>query len=123
RVDLARADVEARVVAVRLQQVPADGRRQHAQVRDLDAGGVQAGDHRALQHPRGGGRLAAGDDPRAALQRRPQRGGEPHRDLRGQIDVDEARDAVLVEEARGGPRLPDQALVDVRAGLDLLVRV
>src|SRR4029077_10790518 len=32
-------------------------------------------------------------------------------------------DAVLAEEVRGGARLPDQALVDLRAGLDLLVGV
>ena len=119
----ADADVEAGVVRLRLHEVPGDGRRADAQVGDVDAGRREAGDHRPLDHPAGCGALAAGDDARAALQRRAERGGEPHRDLRRQVDVHHPRDAVLAEEARRAARLPDQALVQLRAGLDLLVRI
>src|SRR5207248_6305245 len=68
-------------------------------------------------------RLAARDDARAALQRRAERDRKPDGGLRGDVDVDEAGDAVLAEEARRSARLPDQALEDLRARLDLLVRV
>ena len=40
-----------------------------------------------------------------------------------QVDVDEAGDAVLAEQPRRRARLPDQVLVHLRAGLDLLVGV
>src|SRR5213079_58896 len=36
RVDLARPDVEAGVVALRLEHVPRDRRRQYAEIRDLE---------------------------------------------------------------------------------------
>jgi hypothetical protein len=62
-----------------------------------------------VRHARGASRL--------------ERGREPDRGVGGQVDVDQAGDAVLAEQRRGRPRLPDQALVDVRTGLDLLVRV
>src|SRR5207248_6936377 len=122
-VDRARADVEAELVAVRLQEVAADGGREDAQGGHVDPGRIEARDDRPLDHAAGRGRLAARDAAGAALQRRPERGGEPDRRLDGEVDVDEARDAVLAEEPRRGARLPDQALVDLRARLDLLVRV
>src|SRR5439155_21583441 len=40
-----------------------------------------------------------------------------------QVDVDQALHAVAAEHARATARLPDQARVDLRAGLDFLVRV
>ena len=123
RIGRRRADVERGVVALRLQQVLADRRRQRAQVGDVHAGRVEAGDERALDHPVGGRALAARDDARAALQRGAERGAEAQRDLGREVDVDEADDAVLREDARRAARLPDQALVDLRAVLDLLVRV
>src|SRR5881392_2327036 len=67
-IGVADADVEARVVAVGLQQVPADRRREHAQVGDVDSSRVEAGDHRALDQPAGGGRLTARDYARTPLQ-------------------------------------------------------
>ena len=108
---------------LRLEDVPADGGRRDAEVGDVDTRGVQPGDHRPLDHPAPGRRVAAGDDPGAAFQRRPERRREPGGGLGRQVDVDEAGDAVLAEQARGRARLPDQVLVDLRAGLDLLVRV
>src|SRR5439155_3410010 len=67
--------------------------------------------------------LARGDDARAALERRAERGRESHGDVGRQIDVDEPGDALLAEDAGRAARLPDEALEQVRAGLDLLVRV
>ncbi len=122
-VDRGEADVEAGRVVVRLQQVPPDRARKHAEVGDADARRVEPGDHRALDHPARGGRLAAGHDPRAPGKRRSQRDRELRHDLGRQVDVDEARDAVALEEPRRDTGLPDQVLVDLRAALDLLVRV
>ena len=59
----------------------------------------------------------------AAPERRAERGGEPHRGLGREVDVDEPRRAVAAERRARRPRLPDDALVDLRAGLDLLERV
>src|SRR4051794_34691243 len=84
---------------------------------------MQPRDDRSLDHLVGRCALAARDDARATGQRRPERRAEAHRHLRRQVDVDEAEHAVLAKEARRRPRLPDQALVDLRAVLDLLVRV
>ena len=67
--------------------------------------------------------VAARDDAVAAAERRAERGGEAHGGLGSQVDVDEAGRAVAAERRARGPRLPDDALVDLRAGLDLLERV
>src|SRR4051794_8619540 len=123
RIKLTRPDMEAGVVPLGLQQMARDCRRKHAQVGDLEPGRREARDHRPLDHATRGRRLAARDDARVALQRRAERGRDAYRDLWSQVDVDEAGDAVATEEARRGARLPDQALVDLRPGLDLLVRV
>ena len=117
------ADVEAGVEALRLQQVPVDGGRKHAEVGDVDAGRVEAGDHRPLDHPAAGWSLAAADDAVAALERRAERRSKPHRDLGRDVDVDQTGEAISAPEARGGTRLPDDALRHLCAGLDLLVRV
>ena len=77
-----RADVERRVVALRLQEMLPDRRRQRAEVGDRHARRVEAGDQGALDHAIGGRALPARDDARAALQRRPERRTQPHRDLR-----------------------------------------
>ena len=120
---LARADVETRLEALALQEVTRHRCGQHAQVGDLDARRGQPGDHRALDHPAGGRRLAARGDARAALERGAERGGDAHRDLGSEVDVDEARDSVAAEQMRRRTRLPDDALVDVRPGFDVLVRI
>ena len=117
------ADVEAGVEALRLQQVPVDGGRKHAEVGDVDAGRVEAGDHRPLDHPAAGRSLAAADDAVAALERRAERRSKPHRDLGRDVDVDQTGEAISAPEARGGTRLPDDALRHLCARLDLLVRV
>ena len=100
-----------------------DRRGQDAQVGDAHPGRREPRDHGALDHPAGRRRLPAGDDPRAALERRAERRGQAHGRLRRQVDVDEPGDAVLDEQPRRRARLPDQALVDLRAGLDLLVGI
>ena len=120
---MARADVDGGGEALRLQDVPADGRRRNAQVGHVDARGVQSRDHRPLDHPAAGRGVAARDDACAALQSGTERGREARGRLGREVDVDEAGDAVLAEQPRGRARLPDQVLVDLRAGLDLLVRV
>ena len=74
-----------------------------------------------IRHEADASRLATTSSP--ARERGPEGDREPGRDLGGQVDVDEPRDAVAFEEPRGRARLPDQALVDLRAALDLLVRV
>ena len=109
--------------ALRLEDVPADGGRRDTQVGHVQAGCVQARDHRPLDHPASRRPVAARDDACPALERRPERGREPCGRLRGQVDVDEPRDAVLAEQPRRRARLPDQVLVQLRAGLDLLVGV
>ena len=106
-----------------LQHVPRHRRRRHAQVGDVHAGRGQAGDRGPLDHPARVGRLAACDHAGAPVERRAERGGEPDRDLGRQVDVDEALDAVGPEHARLRPRFPDEALVDLGPGLDLLERI
>ena len=122
-VDVARADMHRGGVGLGLQHVPGDGGRRDAQVGDVDAGGVQPRDHRPLDHAARGRGITARHDTGAALQRRPERGREAGGGLRRQVDVDEARHPVLAEQPRRRTRLPDQVLVELRAGLHLLVRV
>ena len=119
----ADADVEARVVCLRFHEMSRDGRGADAEILDVNAGGRDPGDHRALDHPAGGGALAAGDDARAPLQRGAERGGETDGHVRRQVDVHHPGHAVLAEDAGRAARLPDQALVELRAGLDLLERI
>ena len=83
--------------ALRLQHVPADRRRGDTKVGHIDPRGIEAGDHRPLDHSAPGSRVAARDDPGAALERRPDRGREARGGLRGQVDVDEPGDSVLAE--------------------------
>ena len=69
-------------------------------------------------------RLAARDDAGAALQRRAERGaraGPPTSGVRSTLTSPATPSRA--EQARRRARLPDQALVDLRAGLDLLVGV
>ena len=103
RIGVADADMEAGVEALSLQQVPVDGRGQHAQVGDVDTGRVEPGDHRPLDHPAAGRRVAAAHDSVAALERRSQRGGETDRDLGRDVDVDQARHALATPKTRGSP--------------------
>ena len=49
-IEMAGADMHGSGEALRLQHVPADGRRGHTQVGDIDPRGIQAGDHRPLDH-------------------------------------------------------------------------
>jgi hypothetical protein len=49
--------------------------------------------------------------------------GEAQRDVGREIDVDHPRNALFAEDARGAARLPDEALVQLRARLHLLERV
>src|SRR6266700_2501796 len=123
RIRVADPDVEARVEALRLQQVAVDGGRQHPQVCHVDAGRVEPSDHRPLDHPAPGRRVAAADDPVAALQRGSQRSGEANRNLGRDVDVDQSGDALAGPQARGRARLEDQALRHLGAGFDVLVRV
>ena len=117
------ADVDPRLHGLALQDVTGHRRRGDPQVGDVHARRRQTGDDRALDHPARVRRVTARDDAVAAAQRRPERGREPHRGLRRQVDVDEPRGAVAPERRAGGSRLPDDVLVDLRAGLDLLERV
>ena len=119
----ADADVEAGAVRLRLHEVARDGRRADAEIGDVDARRRDPGDHRPLDHAARCGALAAGDHARAPLQRGAERGGEPDRDIRRQVDVHHPRHPGLAEDARRAARLPDQALVQRRAGLDLLERI
>ena len=93
----AEANVEAGVVVVLLQQMAPHGARQVAQVGDVDACRIEAGDHGSLHEPASIVGLAAGDHLRAARQSGAQRDGETGDDLRREIDVHEPRDAVLAE--------------------------
>ena len=103
----------AGVEALRLQHVPADRRRRDAQVGDVDAGRVQPGDHRALDH-------AAAPAPSRGSRRRARRASAPSRaPSRAATAVSGVRSTLtspvtpsLPKSARRRPRLPDQALVD-----------
>jgi hypothetical protein len=64
-------DMHARFVALGLEEVAIDRRRQHAKIGDVDACGDQTGDHGPLKHPADGRRLAARDDARVPRQRGP----------------------------------------------------
>ena len=123
RIDARPADVDAGREALRLEDVAGDGRRGDPQVGNLDAGRREAGDDRALDHPASVRRRSARDHAATAPERRTERRGKPNRGLRGEVDVDEARRAATSEGALRRPLLPDDALVDLRAGLDLLERV
>ena len=100
RVGEADADVEASVVPLRLQQVPADGCREDTQIGDVHARRREARDHRPLEHPACSRRLAASNDTRSPLERGSESRGQPDRGLGSQIDVHEPGDAVLAEEVR-----------------------
>src|SRR4029079_2608417 len=116
-------DVDARLQALRLEDVARDCSRRDAQVGDVDAGRRETGDQRALDHAAGIRRRTARDDPVAAPEGRPELGGEAHRGLRREVDVHEPGGAVPPERRAGRPSLPDDVLVDLGAGLDLLERV
>ena len=115
--------MEARFVALALEEMARDCRGQDTQVGDVKSRGREARDHRPLDHPARGRRLAARGDARAALERRSESGGDADRNLGREVDVDEPGNAVPSEEARRGTRLPDHAFVDERSGLHVLVRV
>ena len=87
--------MERDVVALRLHQVLAHGRRQRAQVGHLHAGRAEPRDQRALDHPVRRRALAARNDARAALERRAEGCSETERDFGRQVDVDEPDDPVL----------------------------
>ena len=108
---------------LRLEDVACDCSRRDAQVGDVDAGRRETGDQRALDHAAGVRRRTARDDAIAAPESRPERGREPHRRLGREVDVHEPGGAVPAERRAGRPRLPDDVLVDLGAGLDLLERV
>ena len=116
-------DVDARLQALGLEDVARDCSRRDAQVGDMDACRREPGDERALDHPAGVRRRAACDHAVPAPERRAERGCEPHRRLGCEIDVDEPAGAVAAERRAGRARLPDDVLVDLGAGLDLLERV
>ena len=101
----ADADVEARVVALRLQQVPADRRGQRAQVGDLDA--------RSRRGPESIARLIirqAACESRLATTRAPRLSAVPSEaasrtaGLRRQVDVDQARRRRPARRAAPTPR-------------------
>ena len=106
-----------------LQHVSRHGGGRDPQVGDVHAGRRQTGDDRALDHAAGVRRVAARDDPVAAAERCPERSRQPDRGLGRQVDVHEPRRAVATERRARGPRLPDDVLVDLCSGLDLLERV
>ena len=108
---------------LRLQDVAGDGGRRDTQVGDVHTGGRETRDDRALDHAARVRRRAARDDAVAATQRCSERGGEPDRGLRREVDVDEPDRAVASERRGCRPRLPHDALVDLRARLDLLERI
>ena len=122
RVGWAHAHVEARGVPLRANEMAVDGRRQDAQVGDADARRRDARHHRSLDHPAGGGRVAAGHDTGAPLKGCAEGRGQADGRLRREIDVDDAGHALSTEEMRRGGGLPDEALVDDRARLHRLVR-
>ena len=78
-VEVAGADVDGGGEALGLQHVPADAGRRDAQVGDVDPGGVQAGDHRPLDHAAARGRVAARDNAcrRASAPSRARSRGAP----------------------------------------------
>ncbi len=101
----------------------ATGSGMRLQVHDVDRGGVQRALDGALE---GAGRprhVARRGDRRALLQRGRVGGGEPHRQLGGDLDVDQPGDAALAEEGPLAARLPDHRVVDDGARLDGLERV
>ncbi len=116
-------DVDARAETLRLQHVTGDRRRRDPQVRDVDAGRGESRDHGALDHPAGVGGVAARHHAGARLERGAERRAEAHGDLGREVDVDAADDAVAAEQAARGSTLPDDVLVDLRAGLDHLERI
>src|SRR6476619_3033937 len=116
-------DVDPRLQALGLEDVACDCSRGDAQVGDVDAGRPEDGDQCPLDHAAVVRRGTARDDAVAAPEGRPERGCEPHRRLGCEVDVHEPGGAVPAERRAGGPRLPDDVLVDLGAGLDLLERV
>ena len=121
-IDEAHPDVEAGCVALRADEMAVDGRRQDAKVGDADACRREAGDHCPLDHAARRRCVPAGDDTSATLKGGSERGGQPNRCFRRQIDVDDAGDAFAAEQMRRATALPDEALVDGGARLHLLVR-
>src|SRR5690606_6192396 len=117
------ADVDAARAVLAPGLEPRDRQRDGLQVADVDRPGGQRAVHRALERAGRAGHVAAGDDRGALLQRRGVGAGEPHRQLRRDLHVDQPGHAARAEEVALPARLPDHAGVDDRAGLDRLERV
>ena len=123
RVPAGDAHVHPPLGAAALDLEAVDGTARHAQVADHDAGGVEAADEGPLDHPRRRMSVAARGDAGALLEHRAVSHGHVQRQLGGDVDVDEADDAVLAEQLGAAARLPDDAGVDLGAGFDRLERV
>ena len=100
RLDGAHPDVEAGRVSLCADGVAIDGRGQDAEVGDADARRREAGHHCPLDHPAGRRCVPAGDDASATLEGGSERGGQPNRRFRRQIDVDDAGHAFAAEQVR-----------------------
>ena len=101
----------------------ATGQRHVLQVAYVDGAGVQRGDHGPLERAGAAGGVAGGGDRRALLQRGGVGAGQPHGELGGDLDVEDAGDPAGAEQVRLAAGLPDDAGVDDGAGLDGLERV
>ncbi len=99
------------------------GHRRDLEVLDVDAGGVEAGHHRPLQHARRPARVARGDDARPLLEHRSVGHGDLGGELGRDVDIGQASHAVAAEQAPGPAGLPHDRRVDHRARLDGLERV
>ena len=102
-IESARAYVHPGPETLALEEVSVDCRRHDVEVGDIDSGGRDPRDDRALEQPARRGAVAARDDPDAALEGSPEGDSDAKGSLRREIDVDEAGDGVAPEQAGGQP--------------------
>ena len=116
-----QGDAAAVVVPGRL--VPGHRERLGLQVHHVDRAGVQRPLHGPLERPRGPGHVPGGGDGGALAQHGGVGAGQAHRQLGGDLHVDQAGHAARAEQGPLAPGLPDHAGVHYGAGLDGLERV
>ena len=114
-------DAAAVVVPGRLE--PDHRKRLGLQVHHVDRAGVERCLHGPLQRPRGPGRVPGRGNRGALAQHGGVGAGQAHRQLGGDLHVDQTGHAPRAEQGALAPGFPDHAVVHHRAGLDGLERV
>ena len=106
RVVRAETHGQAAAIAADAEIVTGHGHRRQLEVVDVDPHRVASHHEGSLEHPGDPAGVTRGRDVRALLEARGPRLGEPHRQLRADVDVGDALHALGAEEGAGPARFP-----------------